>query len=100
MDSYRMSFVERAADDGCGLMCQVLVDDEERRADAVARQHVEQLRRGLGVGTVIKREIDGWRRRPRHSPDRLVGDVEKEWKGCDMRQHDRTDCYDESKHAR
>ena len=95
-----MSLLEAASDDGCGLMCKVLVDDEERRADAVARQHVEQLGRSRRVGTVIKGEINGSRRRSRHSPDRLVGDVEKEWKGCDMRQHDRTDCDDESKHAR
>ena len=95
-----MSLLERAADDRCGLMCEVFVDDEERGADAMARQRVEQLRRGLGVGTVIKREIDGGRRRPRHSPDGLVSDVEKKWKRCDMRQHDRTNCYDECKHAR
>ena len=45
-----MSFLERAADDGCGLVCQVLVDDEERGADAMARQHVEQLGVASGLG--------------------------------------------------
>ena len=52
-----MPFLERAADDRRGLVCQVLVDDEERGADAVARQHVEQIEaspRGSGPSSNVR----------------------------------------------
>ena len=39
---------------------QLLADDEERRKDAVMRQHVEDVGRDLRVRTIVESERDCW----------------------------------------
>ena len=81
---HRVTLLERAADDGRGGRGQVLVDDEERRIDAVAGQHIEQLRRRRRVRPIVEGQVDGARSLLRHPPDRVLRDVEAE-KGTERR---------------
>jgi hypothetical protein len=89
----RVAVGEGAADDRCCLRGQVPVDDEEGGLHVMARERVEQLRRGRRIGTVIEREVDGRRRGLRHAPDGGVGDVEEKGEGSGVGED--ADCRDD-----
>ena len=84
---------EDAAEDGRGVVGNVLVDQKKRRVDPFARQHVEQIRRRRRIRPVVVRQVDRRRRAARHVPyGRVAGHcVEHEPNGRSVGERDDTE---------
>ena len=52
-----------------------LSDHEKRGGRVMAQEDIEQLRRGFGIRTVVKRQVDRWGICRRHMPHRPRGSL-------------------------
>ena len=100
MNGHGVSFVEGSPDDGSGLRREVLVENEEGRRHVMPCQDIEDLWCGGRVGTIIDGEIDGRRRRSRHSPHRLVRGIEEKWEWREVGECRHPDREDDDQHHR
>ena len=67
-----MAVGEQAPDNWGGLDRDVVVDQEERRLDLFASQHIEKVWRRTRIGTVVVCQVDRVRFVPWHVPDGSV----------------------------